>query len=300
MNQTDQKMPQKPILEKIAYAKEHSFAVREDILPYIRIPLHFHPEYELTYIIESHGKRFIGDNIENFEGGDLIFIGSNLPHFWRNEKSFYENKKEQKVRLLVVHFPEDFLGEHFFDAPELFQIRKFMHTSARGLKITGKTAGEIKEQMMRLLQERGFSRLMTLFSILDRLSRSNEIQYLATEGYKRGIEQPDADRINEVYEYIVDHFDENICLEDVSSLVNMSSSAFCRYLRSRLGKSFKQMLNEIRIGHACRELLETEKSITQIAYESGYNNISNFNRRFRELKNLNPLEFRTMYKIHTK
>jgi AraC-like DNA-binding protein len=154
--------------------------------------------------------------------------------------------------------------------------------------------------MMQMFHERGFSRLMILFSILDRLSRSNEVLFLATEGYKRGIEQPDADRINEVYEFIVDHFDEHICLEELASRVNMSSSAFCRYLRSRIGKSFKQMLNEIRIGHACREILETEKTITQIAYDSGYNNISNFNRRFREMKNLNPLEFRSMYKNHTK
>ena len=285
----------KPILEKITYADEHSFAIREDVLPYIKIPLHFHPEYELTFIIESFGKRFIGDNIENFEDGDLIFIGPNLPHFWRNDKSFYENKKEQKVRLIVVHFPEDFLGSAFFNAPELFHIRKFLVASGRGMKIIGKTAVFIKEQMIRMFYERGFSRLMILLSILDRLSRSNDYYLLATEGYKKSIDQPDADRINAVYEYIVDHYHEQICLDDVSSLVNMSSPAFCRYLRSRIGKSFKQMLNEIRIGQACKEILETEKTITQIAYESGYNNISNFNGRFMEIKKMSPVKFRSMY-----
>ncbi len=287
----------KPILEKITYANEHSFALREDVLPYIKIPLHFHPEYELTFIIESFGKRFIGDSIENFEEGDLIFIGPNLPHFWRNDKSFYEIEEKRNVRLIVVHFIEDFMGKHFFDAPELYQIRKFLNGSRRGVKITGETAQFVKEQMMYMFKERGFSRLMILFSVLDRLSKSNDYQFLATEGYKRGINQPDADRINQIYEYIVDHFNENISLEDLSSLVNMSSPAFCRYLRSRIGKSFKQMLNEIRVGNACREILESDKTVTQIAYESGYNNISNFNRRFVEIKKMSPIQFKSMYKV---
>ncbi len=171
----------KPILEKITYAEEHSFAIREDILPHIKIPLHFHPEYELTFIIESYGKRFIGDSIENFEGGDLIFIGPNLPHFWRNDKLFYENKKEHGVRLLVVHFSEDFLGKDFFNSSELFQIKKFLSTSQRGIRITGETALFIKELMIKMHRERGFTRLINLLSILDRLSYSNDCHILASE-----------------------------------------------------------------------------------------------------------------------
>lgn len=285
----------KPILEKISYAGEHSFAIREDILPFIKIPLHFHPEYELTFVIESYGKRFIGDSIENFESGDLIFIGPNLPHFWRNDKLFYENKKEQRVRLLVAHFLEDFLGKDFFNAPELFQIKKFLGTSQRGIRITGDTALAIKELMIKMLRERGFSRLISLLSILDRLSCSSDCHILASEGYKSRINLPDADRVNKIYEYIVDHFNEDICLDDVSSHVNMSSPAFCRYLRSRTGKPFKQILTEIRIGHACKQILETEKTIAHIAYQSGYNNLSNFNRRFREVKRLSPVEFKTIH-----
>lgn len=286
----------KPILEQIAHDNEHSFSMREDILPYIKIPLHFHPEYELTFIIESHGKRFTGDNIENFKGGDLIFIGPNLPHFWRNDKLFYENKEEQKVRLLVVHFLDDFLGGDFLNAPELINIRKFLISSKRGVKIIGETAQFVKEQMILMINEKGFQRLMILFSILNRLSKSKDYRLLATEGYKKSMNQSNAVRINKVYEYIVDHFNENICLQDISSLVNMSSPAFCRYLRNRIGKSFKQLLNEIRIGHVCKEILETEKTITQIAYDSGYNNISNFNRHFLEIKQMSPIQFRSKYK----
>lgn len=286
----------KPILEKITYGGEYSFALREDILPHIKIPLHFHPEYELTFIIESYGKRFIGDSIENFESGDLIFIGPNLPHFWRNDKLFYSDNEEHRVRLLVIHFREDFLGKNFFNAPELYHIRKFLSLSLRGIKITGDTAYFVKEQMIKMHRERGFSRLMILLDVLNRIALSKECYPLASEGYKNSINIQDADRINKIYEYIVDNFSENINLDDVSSHVNMSPPSFCRYLRNRLGKPFKQMLTEIRIGHACKELLETEKNIAQIAYESGYNNLSNFNRRFRELKKLSPAEFKTMYK----
>ena len=286
----------KPILEKITYGGEHSFGFREDILPYIKIPLHFHPEYELTFIIESYGKRFIGDNIENFESGDLIFIGPNLPHFWRNDKLFYSDNKEHQVRLLVVHFREDFLGKDFFNAPELFHIRKFLSLSQRGIKVIGNTGYFVKEQMIKMYRERGFARLITFLGILNWVALSKECLPLASEGYKNSINIEDADRINKIYEYIVDHFAENINLGDVSSHVNMSPSSFCRYLRNRLGKPFKQMLTEVRIGHACKELLETEKTIARIAYESGYNNLSNFNRRFREVKTLNPLEYKRTYK----
>jgi len=288
----------KPILEKITYGGEYSFALREDVLPYIKIPLHSHPEYELTFIIESYGKRFIGDNIENFESGDLIFIGPNLPHFWRNDRLFYSDNKEHRVRLLVVHFREDFLGKDFFNAPELFHIRKFLALSQRGIKITGDTAYFVKEKMIKMHRERGFARLMIFLDILNRVALSKECFPLASEGYKNSINIEDAGKINKIYEYIVDHFAENINLDDVSSHVNMSPSSFCRYLRKRLGKPFKQMLTEIRIGHACKEILETEKTIASIAYESGYNNLSNFNRRFREVKKINPAEYKKSFKNH--
>jgi AraC-like DNA-binding protein len=287
----------KPILEKIAYVEDHSFAIREDLLPFIKIPLHLHPEFELTFIIESYGTRVIGDSIENFESGDLIFIGPELPHFWRNDKAFYENKQEQQVRLLVVHFPQDFLGNQFFETPELHTIKKFLMKSYRGVKIVGETSYFIKEQMIKMYRERGFARLMILFAILDRLSKSNDIQLLASEGYKNSINTNDTDRINQIYEYMVDHFAENISLDDVSSQVNMSPSAFCRYIRNRVGKPFKQVLTEIRIGRACKEILETEKTIAQIAYESGFNNLSNFNRRFMENKQMSPSQFKAMYRV---
>ena len=286
----------KPILEKITYVGECSFAFREDILPHIKIPLHFHPEYELTFIIESYGKRFIGDNIENFESGDLIFIGPNLPHFWLNNKLFYHDNNENRVRLLVIHFREDFLGRDFFNAPEMHHIRKFLSLSQRGIKITGETAYFVKEQMIKMGRNKSFVRLMILLNLLDKLAISNECYTLASEGYKNSINLQDADRISKIYEFIVDHFAENINLEDVSSHVNMSPPSFCRYLRNRLGKPFKQMLNEIRIGHACKELLETDNTIASIAYESGYNNLSNFNRRFREVKKISPAEYKRTYK----
>lgn len=285
----------KPILEKITYGGEYSFAFREDILPHIKIPLHFHPEYELTFIIESYGKRFIGDNIENFESGDLIFIGPNLPHFWRNDKLFYSDNKEHKVRLLVVHFREDFLGKDFFKAPELIHIKKFLLLSQRGIRITGDTAHFVKEQMIKMYPEKGFVKLFILLNILNRIALSEDCYPLASERYKNTFNLQDTDRINKIYEYIVDNFTENINLGDVSSHVNMSPSSFCRYLKSRIGKSFKQMLNEIRIGHACKELLETEKTIAQVAYESGYNNLANFNRHFLKIKNTSPLRFRRIY-----
>lgn len=286
----------KPVLEKITYVGDHSFAIREDILPFIKIPLHLHPEYELTFVIESYGTRVIGDSIENFESGDLIFIGPNIPHFWRNDKLFYENKNEQKVRLLVVHFPEDFLGTNFFEVPELHEIKKFLLKSQRGVRIFGETSYFVKEQMIKMFRERGFPRLMMLLSILERLSKSRDVHFLASDGYKNSINQLDADRINQIYEYIVDNFSEDIGLDDLSAHVNMSPSSLCRYLRNHTGKSFKQMLTEMRIGRACKEILETEKTIAQIAYENGYNNLSNFNRRFREVKKLSPVEFRCLYK----
>lgn len=277
-----------PILEKVQPAARQSFAIKEEILPYIKIGWHFHPEYELTLFTHSTGRRLTGDHIDNFGPGDLLLIGPNLPHYMRNDPVYYRDNSEMYIRAVVVHFAEDFLGADFFSRPELWAIRKLLDEAGRGLHIHGPTREAIAPQMERLLQLGGYERLRTLLDILQTIAQSKDRTALASLGYKNSSHEKDAQRINTVYNYLFQHFAEDMALSDIADTINMNPSAFCKFLKKRTGKTFSQLLNELRIGHACRLFLEERVSVSQVCYQCGYNSLSYFNRQFKRATGLSP------------
>jgi AraC-like DNA-binding protein len=278
------------VLEKVTHIATNSFALKEDILPHIKTPWHFHPEYELTLIAESHGRRFIGDHVENFRPGDLIFIGPNLPHFWKNDRRYYMRREDYRVRAIVIHFLENFLGDNFFRLPEMAAIGKLLKRSERGLRVDGQTKRVISDRMELMLKQAGFERFLNLLQILDILSRSKELTDLSSIGYQP-TPKDDLQRINQVYEYLLSNYRNDIDLEKVSDLINLSPTAFCRFFKRSTGKTFTQVLNELRIGHACKLLIEEGVSVSEACFSSGYNNLSYFNRKFKSITKLTPLKF---------
>lgn len=288
-----------PLLEKISLTSRNSFAFKEDILPFISTPWHFHPEYELTLISESSGKRFVGDHVDFFYPGDLIFVGPNLPHFHRNSEIYYEGKQEFGVRALVVHFLENFLGEQFFEAPEMMDIRQLLTNSKRGLLVVGKTRQEIAHMMERLVKREGFDRILLLLQILHILSKSSELTPLSSAAFLNvAYSSSDMARVNIVYQYILDNYRNNLSLEDVAAQVNMSSSAFCRFFKKRTGKTFSRLLNELRIGYACKLLMVSDYTASQICYDSGFNNFSYFSRQFKEITQVTPMKYKKQFKAN--
>ena len=281
----------KPQLQKLPLDQGSSFVVLEYIRPYNETPWHYHPEYEIVLVAESEGTRFIGDDIREYKAGDLAFIGPNVPHLYRNTEAYYRQDPKFKTHNIVIHFLEDFLGPHFFSVREMALISKLFEKSKRALDIRGNTAKEVTSRLWDILEKDPTRRLFILLEILDIISKSEELDYISSYNMV-GTNPSDADKINKVFEFVMQHYKSEIRVKDIAEMVNMSETGFSRYFRHRTRKRFSDFVSEIRIGHACKFLIEDKMNITEICYESGFNNVSNFNRQFKELMGVNPSSYK--------
>jgi len=255
-------------------------------------PLHYHPELELTLILKSRGKRFIGDSIENFEPGDLVLVGENTPHFWCNDNHLQDDSYSLAI---VVQFNKDFLGEYFFRLTGAEHIEKLINNSRRGICLKDATTNElVKEKILKILDLATFEKTLALLEILNIFSKS-DIYYLSSPGFKPYLNEVDCTRMNKVYNYVYNNINSSFDVSEIAALLNMSVSAFSHYFKKRTQKTFTQFINETRVGNAKRLLMETDKSIAEIAYESGYNSLSNFNKQFYSLVKFPPKTFRKNY-----
>jgi len=285
----------KASLEQVPFSSDSSFLVREFDVPYFEAPLHFHPVFELTLITGSNGKRFIGDNIGDFAPGDLVFMGPDLPHFYRCSEAYYATNTDHRAKAIIIQFAESFLGKDFFSVPEMKNISKLFTESMKGISYEGKTNKEIIKRMMDIRFMEGFEKLNQLLSILDILSHSDEYKALSRQGLI-GYNPKDNERMNKIYEYVMANFTNSISLKKVAEKANMSEAAFCRYFRKKTRKTFTFFLNEIRIAYACKLLLEDNFNVAEICYYCGFENISNFNRHFKTFTSFNPLSYKEQFK----
>ncbi|MFN6071539.1 MAG: AraC family transcriptional regulator [Bacteroidota bacterium] len=286
----------KPLLEKSIESLNQSFLVKKLQEPFFDPNWHFHPHYQLFTVIKGTGTRFIGDDIRHFEEGDTVFLGPNMPHLWRSDRNYFEKESQLQTEGIVVYFKEDFLGNDFFEKPEMFDIKSFLKNSERGLDLTGTLGVEMVSDLKELLGLTGFEGISKLLNILHKLSVTNDYQYISSSNYTNTHKISETERMRIVHEYVLKHFKENINLSTVASLSNMTEAAFCRYFKSRTNKTFSDFVKEIRIGNACKILQDENKSISQTCYESGYNTVSNFNNQFKSLKGVSPLQYQTLYR----
>jgi AraC-like DNA-binding protein len=284
----------KPQLLKISNPADYSFNLFVQDAPYFSTPWHYHPEYEIVLVLESTGKRFVGSSITDFKEGDLCMIGSYLPHYYRNEEEFYSKDYKFKAKSLVIHFLEDFMGDKFLQLPESQAIKALLERSKRGLSFGEKTVAKVTPKFKNLPHLTGMERLLEMVSILKILSESEDKQDLTTNPISLRNEV-DSARMNKVFEFVMLKYQEEIQLKDVADLANMSESAFSRYFKKRTRRTFTQFLAEIRIEHACKLLMVDKLSVAEISFESGFNNLSNFNRQFKAIKKITPLTYRTKF-----
>jgi AraC-like DNA-binding protein len=280
----------KPILLKITNTPNHSFSVEEHKGRAFNYPYHFHPEYELTLIIKGKGTRFVGNNISSFDPSDLVLIGKNLPHHWHSDQAD-EQEKSSSVRAIVLKFASEFNGIRLFDLPENHQIRQLLEASAKGLKIVGKTFSDVAALMELLLVANGPERILLLLRILNEIAVSDDLEVISNSDYPHHITEHDMDRMNKVYEYILDNYLGSVSLSQAAAIANMHESAFCKYFKRRYAKTFIQVVSEIRISHACRQLNKTDITVAEVCYQSGFNNLSNFTKIFRKIMNMSPKEY---------
>ena len=286
----------KPVLEKLTTLEpNYSFVLQKDDYQYYPTPWHYHPEYELVLVVRSTGQRIIGDSIEAFEDGDLFLIGPNLPHVFNNGPEYYQGNPNLRAEAIVIHFNQQFSGTGLFELPEMTSIRKLLANSKWGLKIIGETRSRVAQAMEEMLSQSPAQRLLTLLSILEELSTSEEYRMLASFGYVEFDQQEDANRMNTVYDYIMARFRNRITLREVAQVANLTPESFCRFFKSRTRKTLSQFLNEVRIGYACKLMAEEHLNISDICYQSGYNNLSNFNLQFKRIVKKSPLNYRKEY-----
>lgn len=259
---------------------------------YFESPFHFHPEIELVYIKESFGKRIIGDKIESFEAGDLVLIGPNLPHVWLNDECFYKGETDNRAQSIVIYFNKDIFGKGFYDLREAEKINSLFDRARRGIKINGTTFTEVTTRMEKLLTITGFERIIILLEIMHLISTSQETEYINKEEYSGVMYKADGDRLSEVFKYITTNYKNDISLKDVATMANLTPQSFCRLFKKRMNKNFVDYLHEVRISHACRYLMDTDWTISEIAYSTGFKTVSNFNKLFKESTGLCPTDYR--------
>lgn len=279
--------------EMIPTSELYSFVVREFKVPSFQRLWHFHPECELTYIVHGTGKRFVGDNISSFAPGDLTLIGSDLPHY------FWNDRPARNPRLfahsLVIQFREECLGTDFLSRPEMEDVRKLLIQSRRGLEFRGKVCEPVLEIMKKMNKWNGLGRLVGLLTIFQLLLEAEDCRFLSSAGFVPFLDDLAGERINRAYRYVFDHFSTTLDHKAVARSAGMSQSAFCHYFKRVTGRTLSSFINEIRVGHARKLLIDSDQSIAEIAYASGYENLSNFNRRFYELTKLTPREYRRQH-----
>ncbi|GAB3692154.1 AraC family transcriptional regulator [Spirosoma flavus] len=285
----------KPQFLKISIASDFSFSVRHDIVPHFYNRWHYHPELELLHIEAGTGTQFVGDSIRNFQGGDTLLIGANLPHYWRCDKSYFEHRSDLFAKATVVHFRADFWGDTFLHLPENRPLIKLLNLAQQGLRIYGQTSQRLKALLARMLDESGSERLITLMQTLSLLATSEEMEVLSTIDYPSHFDEGDTDRINRIYAYSIANFQRKISLEEIAEIASLSVNSFCRYFKLRSRKSYSQFLLELRVHHACKLLIDSQLSVSQICLESGFNQSSGFNKYFRQITGKSPMQYRNMF-----
>lgn len=273
--------------EKIPTIEESSFLSRRIVIPYFDAPLHYHPEYELTLIIQGNGKRFVGDSIENFEAGDLVLLGSNLPHFWRSDKVFYENSKPVS-EAIVIQFSTNFIKDILEKLPECKSIISMMNLSKSGIKFSG----VFQPFLEKIVEERGTKRLLRLLELLEFLSKTTDYQLLASEHFNIKPDDAENERMKKILEFTLDNFQNEILIETIAEIAHLTVPSFCRYFKSRTRKTYIEYLNEIRVSHARKLLINNELGISQVGLESGFQNLSHFHRIFKNQVGVTPLAYR--------
>lgn len=280
------------LFEKVPTDPSTSFHVVERKFARFDAPWHFHPEIELTCILESRGRRFVGDSLEPYREGEVVLLGPNLPHFWHTADA--ENP-HIRAHSIVVQFTPDFLGDQIWFCPEFLAIRRMLDLAVHGLNFSPNRSKSAIKMLRELSGLKGVAALSLLLKTLDWLAKDRKAQRLATLSFAPVPDRRKEARLARVFEYAAKNFRGKITLAELAKVASMSTAGFSRYFQRANGRSLTIFLNDLRISHACQLLRETSRTVLDIALESGFPTLTNFNRRFRIHTNITPREYRRAF-----
>ncbi len=287
------KMIRQKLLREITQLSESDcFTIYSRVKSHFDYPLHYHEEFELNFIKNGKGvKRVIGDHMDDIEDLELVLIGSNLPHTWRTHLC-----TNTIIEEVTIQFHKDLFSENSLKKNQMNLIRNLMEKSQRGILFSPEITRLLSDRILNLGKKKGFDSILELMSILNELSQSKNMVVLSNSTFSNHDQlKYNSRRIQKVMEHINLHFQKPISLHEVAQLTNMAEAAFSRFFKTRTGLTFVESLTDIRLGHANRLLINSTHSISEIAYQCGFNNISNFNRIFKKKKGCSPKEYRESY-----
>jgi AraC-like DNA-binding protein len=277
--------------EQLNIIGNNTIKVKWDDFPHFTFPWHYHNQYEIVYVLKSYGRRYVGDNIENFAEGDLVLLGSNLPHYWKNAPEFYENNPKLKVNAVVVQFSPELFGGNMLQLPEFTAMKTLLNNAERGIKFSGLQNKTICKKLLKILQLTGFERYIELLNILNEMSKHTQHEVLASTHFEKNTTNYSDNRLNKIFTYINYNYTAKIDIPSLANLSGMNVTALCRFFKSKTGKTIMQHINELRVGYACKLMTEKQLQIAQIATECGFNNLSNFNKTFKQYTSKTPTTY---------
>ena len=277
----------KPLFFKVPNSTEGSIKIQVETDPRFYNKLHYHPEFQVTLITKGEGTLFVGDGVHRFSEGDLILLGSNLPHLFKNDP-LPEQDSISGIYAISYFFDIQIFGDDFFELHELKPTKLLLEQAKLGIRFKAHCLKEICESIESLSENQGFNLLIKFFEVMNRLSQEPRREILSTKKYIEAIEDVDNKKLNDIYHFIISNYKTITHLSEVAAHFNMSVSSFSRYFKLHTRKTFIQFLNEFRINVACKLIREGNFTISQICFQVGFNNLSNFNRQFKNITNLTP------------
>lgn len=280
--------------EKIKVKEDESFSIGifQDNLD--KCTWHYHNNYEISFITEGSGKRIVADSIEEFQPGDLVFIGCSLPHVWLADKETL-SPSSRTLEMVYLQFTSEVLSRQFLILPEFRHIAKALILSERGIQIVGQTLNEVSELMLQLPYLKSFDRMLHFLKMMDIIGKSETNIHLASKDYLNRRFINGNKRITQIHQYLMNHYLEEIDLKKLSELVNMAEGSLCRFFRKNTGMSVFEYLNKIKIELGCKLLMDQDLSILEVCLDSGFNNLSHFNKQFKKINGVTPSEYRKRY-----
>lgn len=283
-------MQQPLFLHKNTRSTLQSFVIRHAEVPHLYNHWHYHKEIELLYVVRSSGTRFVGDSIQPFFDRDMVLIGSNVPHFWQNDEPYFQPDSQLTAEVVLLQFEENFIGE-ILALPEMMHIRQLLARAMYGIQFTGTTRDLAHQLLFAMAEDERTNKVVALLQLLDLFARTEQYQLLSQLGNQMKLPAHTSERIQQVCAYLLQHYRNPITLEEVAAVASMSEKAFCRFFKKSTQKTLVQFVNELRVNYACKRLRANERTIGEICYESGFNNLSNFNRAFKQTTGQTPREY---------
>ena len=285
----------KPHRLTIASGSAQSFSARHDVAPNVNNRWHYHDELELIYIKRGSGTQFIGDSIRQFNNGDVVLVGSNLPHFWQFDEHYFREGKAEPADVYVVHFAKDFWGDAFLNLPENQELLRIIEQSRQGVQVLGNSVQKVAELIVQTVETNGARKIINLMEALLEISRSKKVNYLVSLGFNPDFQEAEKDRIQSIYNYTILNYRKKIELAEIAGVARISRNSFCKFFKSRTGKTYSLFTNQIRVGHACRLLIENRMSVKEICFECGFYNFASFHKCFRDITGKTPLQYQKSF-----